>query len=218
MIEEDDPPLEQPSPMRPPPLPSDLTETEPPPDTSRTDPTPREALPDRTDEILAAVAGLNATFESVRRDLAERIEVVRREGVERDKALLQRIIDSNATIRDEQNIKLDGLALHFKTELGAVAAIAEGGFASLDTALRALEQRFAPGVERAIDASGIRGEVRTLAGKVAEQTAIINDHGEQLSKILGVGEKSYNLIQSQGAQPDDAEYDAAERATRAGDR
>lgn len=179
MTHEDAPPCTPVPTMAPPP--------EPHPDTERpgapTAPTPVEATPDRTDEILAAIAGLGATLESVRR-----------EGMERDKSLADGIMASNAGLRDEFNTKLDSVAASTKQALdGSHRWLAEWANQNAYEADRKWDLR----------ATKLEGEIKAIAKVVEDGFAASSKQIDKLARI--VGSVLTHVAQSGGQKLDDGE-------------
>lgn len=194
------------SPLRPPPLPSDLTPTlEPPP----APPTDRAPAPDRIDEVLSALA---------------RIEQA---AVDRDRMLADAILGSNNAIREELNVKLDGVAHTARKALEATEECRKEIRAS-HLWLDEWAKSHAADLDRRLQshADEIRGIVSAVSRDVTEQKAMIaetqratSDHAAAFKRLEAVAQRSYDLQQAQGADAADTDdyADAAERATRVGD-
>jgi len=161
-MHEDSPPNIEATTMAPPPS-DTLPDTERP--NAKTDPTPVHAIPDRTDEILAAIARLE------------------RASVDRDRMLADSILALDRSVRDETNAKIDGVALHAQETWGELKQEIRTTVLILD------EQRRGDMADsdRRWDArvTTIAGEQRALATVVGEGFASLARELEKVGKVVG---------------------------------
>lgn len=209
---EDDLPNVQPSPLRP--LPPDLVESlatvTPPPPGPDTEQDPPLLTAAQGREILERLGAVLSATEH----LAAKVEHVRTEGVDRDRALCNLLMRQHSEMRDELNTKLEGQALRFKGDLDALQELMLGAVEG--TRLEVIEQgnRVMYKLDRGTDdrLTAIEGAVQGLATQVADQKRVADEHWPVIEKLA---KHAYNLSAAEASAADDNHADVADRPTYA---
>lgn len=139
------------TPVPPAPEPESIDTMRPPPPAGKTDPAP--AIPDRTDEILT------------------KLEDLRKEAVQRDRALFNALVQLKSEFRDELNTKLDGQRSHFKHELDSAANMLAG---AVEESHKELGQKIDHLTEEVRAGQQILNGVRSLAKSTYDMVASHN--------------------------------------------
>ncbi len=194
MRDEDDAPNVPVPPLKPPPsdLAESIAETTPPPG----------AATDRDQPLMTAAQGeeIKTLLLGLRQDFRAEVDHARKESVERDKRLMDLLLQYHSEQRDDFNVKLDGQAQRFKVELEAAGALLLGGINGNSEAIRELAGKLEAAIDRAADKvlTETNGKLGIIADRTEGLAHVIGEAGITREMAKKGYDNSLNALRNQG--------------------